>query len=117
MKNTLMKFFYSWETIMNLKYNPLRFIGDVSLQCYYMSVLSIVWSAVFCSLIAGWAGLVPLIIGHVAVVFATFFTYAIFYDARKDGKVWFSNWDSSYKFAQSKDRSKNVCRWNLDVEA
>ena len=105
---------------MNLKYNPIRFIGDVSLQCYYMIVLSIIWTMAFCSLIAGWAGVLPLIIGHVAVIFALFFTYAVFYDARKDGKGWFLTWDRSYKMSTSyknKDRRKNACRWDLEHEA
>jgi len=112
-----MKGFYSWESIMNLKYNPFRFIGDISLQCYYMTVLSIVWSATFSAMIAGWAGLLPLIFGHVAVVFATYFTYSVFYDARKDQKSWFVKANRSYIAEKNKDRRKNICRWNLDVEA
>jgi len=115
-----MWFFYSWESIMNLKYNPLRFIGDVSLQCYYMVVLSLVWTLAFCSMIAGWSGIVPLLFGHVAVIFAIFFTYATFYDARKAGKDWFTEWDSSYKMTRlfkNKDRSKNTCKWDLEIEA
>ena len=120
MKNRMMWFFYSWDTIMSLKYNPIRFIGDVSLQCYYMIVLSIIWTMAFCSMIAGWSGVLPLIVGHVAVIFALFFTYAIFYDARKDGKGWFLTWDRSYKMSKSyknKDRSKNACKWDLEIEA
>ena len=87
---------YSWESIMNMKYNPIRFIGDVSLQCYYMMVLSIVWSVAFSSMIAGWAGFLPLVFGHIAVVFATYFTYSVFYDARKDSKDWFVKANSAY---------------------
>ena len=80
-------------------------------------VLSIVWSATFSAMIAGWAGLLPLIFGHVAVVFATYFTYSVFYDARKDGKSWFINANSAYIAEKNKDPRKNICQWKLDVEA
>lgn len=112
-----MKGFYSWESIMDLKYNPLRFIGDISLQCYYMMVLSIIWSATFSALIAGWAGLLPLIFGHIAAVFATYFTYSVFYDARKAGKSWFIDANSIYMLKKNKDSRRNICQWKLDVEA
>lgn len=112
-----MKAFYSWESIMELKYNPLRFIGDISLQCYYMTVLSIIWSVVFSFLIAGWADLMPLIFGHVGAVFATYFTYSVFYDARRDRKEWFVGANSVYMAQKNKDPRKNVCQWKLDVEA
>ena len=120
MKNKLMWFFYSWDSVMNLKYNPLRFIGDVSLQCYYMIVLSILWTLAFCGLIAGWTGVIPLLAGHVGILFAIFFTYAIFYDARKGGSQWFADWNSSYNMHlahKNKDRSKNACKWDLEHEA
>jgi len=53
MKNKLMWFYYSWDSIMNLKYNPIGYIGDTSLRAYFMTVLSIIWTLVFCTYIAG----------------------------------------------------------------
>ena len=38
-----MNFYYGWDSVMNLKYNPIRFIGDMSIQMYTMTVLSIFW--------------------------------------------------------------------------
>jgi hypothetical protein len=64
MKNKLMWFYYSWDSIMNLKYNPFRFIGNMSLQCYFMLALSIIWSVAFCGLIAGWMNIIPLVYGN-----------------------------------------------------
>ena len=120
MRNKLMWFYYSWDSIMNLKYNPIGYIREPSLQAYFMTVLSIIWTLVFCTYIAGWLNVMPLIIGHVLFVFATFFTYAVFEDARRDGKAWFQNWDEKYilsKAFRTRNRSKNACRWDLEIEA
>ena len=75
MKNALMWFYYSWDSIMNAKYNPLSYIKNISLQMYFMIMLSIIWTASFCGLIAGWANVIPLIYGHIGVLFAIFMTY------------------------------------------
>ena len=120
MKNKLMWFYYSWDSIMKLKYNPIGYIGDTSLRAYFMTVLSIIWTLVFCTYIAGWMNVVPLLFGHVLFVFATFFTYAVFEDAKKDGKAWFQDWDEKYTLASAfdnRDKTKNACRWDLEIEA
>ena len=72
---------------MNLKYNPIGYIRNTSLQAYFMTALSLIWTLVFCTYIAGWLNVVPLLSGHVLFVFATFFTYGVFEDAKKDGKA------------------------------
>ena len=36
-----------WRLIMDNRYNPLRFIGDPSIQFYFTMVLFIMWSAYF----------------------------------------------------------------------
>ena len=115
-----MWFYYSWDSIMNLKYNPFRYIGNMSLQCYFMTALSIVWSVAFCGLIAGWMNVIPLVYGHIAFIFSAFLTYSIFEDAARDGSEWFLKWDRDYtlsKAFRNKDRTKNACRWDLDIEA
>ena len=120
MKNGLMWFYYSWDSIMNLKYNPIGYIKNTSLQMYFMTALSIIWTLVFCSLIAGWMNVIPLIYGHIAFVFSTFFTYAVFEDAKRDGKPWFERWSKEYilrKAFQNRNRKKNSTRWNLEIEA
>jgi len=120
MKNKLMWFYYSWDSIMNLKYNPIGYIREPSLQAYFMTALSIIWTLVFCTYIAGWLNVMPLIVGHVLFIFATFFTYAVFEDAKRDGKAWFQNWDEKYTLSRAfrnRNKEKNACRWDLEIEA
>jgi len=120
MKKGLMWFYYSWDTIMNLKYNPISYIRNTSLQMYFMTVLSLIWTLTFCSLIAGWMNVVPLVWGHVLFIFSVFFTYSIFEDAARDGRAWFLKWEKEYilsKAFKKKDKTKNAHRWNLEIEA
>jgi hypothetical protein len=65
-----------------------------------MTALSIAWTLVFCTYIAGWLNIVPLLVGHVLFLFTVFFTYGIFEDAKRDGAKWFQDWDE--KFAREK---------------
>ncbi len=120
LKGSMMWFYYTWESFMNLKYNPFRFIGDVSMQMYLMLALSIVWSASFCALIAGWSGIIPLIWGHVITVFALFMTYATFKDAEKNNSAWLIRWKEDYNLLslfKRRSKNKNICQWDLEKEA
>ena len=113
-------FYYTWEAFMNLKYNPFRFIGDVSMQMYLMTALSIVWTASFCALIAGWTGLIPLIFGHVLIIFAMFMTYAAFKEAEKNNALWITRWKEDYNLLsviKKRGKNKNICQWDLEKEA
>ena len=105
---------------MNLKYNPIGYIRNTSLQMYFMTVLSIVWTLTFCSLIAGWMNVIPLVWGHVLFIFSVFLTYSIFEDAARDGREWFLKWERDYtlsKAFRNRNRKKNSTRWNLEIEA
>ena len=109
MKNKLMWFYYCWDSVMNLKYNPIGYIRDTSVRMYLMIVLSIVWTLTFCGLIAGWMNVIPLVYGHIAFIFSVFFTYGIFEDAARDGREWFLKWDRDYtlsKAFRNKDKLK-----------
>lgn len=120
LKAFIMWFYYTWESFMNLKYNPFRFIGDVSMQMYLMVALSMVWTACFCSVIAGWSGVIPLIYGHVLTIFALFMTYATFKDAEKNNAVWITRWKEDYNLLsvlKRRGKNKNICRWDLEKEA
>ena len=115
-----MWFYYTWEVFMNLKYNPFRFIGDVSMQMYWMTALSIAWTASFCALIAGWAGLIPLIFGHVLIIFGMFMTYATFKEAEKNNALWINRWKEDYNLLsviKKRGKNKNICQWDLEKEA
>ena len=115
LKASMMWFYYTWESFMNLKYNPFRFIGDVSMQMYLMLALSIVWTACFCSLIAGWSGLIHLIYGHVITM-----TYATFKDAERSNAAWITKWKEDYNLLslfKRRGKNKNICQWDLEKEA
>jgi hypothetical protein len=68
---------------------------------YFMTALSIAWTLVFCTYIAGWLNIVPLLLGHVLFLFVVFFTYGIFEDAKRDGAKWFQDWDEKFHLAKA----------------
>ena len=71
MKNKLMWFYHCWNSVMDLKYNPIGYVRDTSVQMYLMIVLSVLWTLTFCGLIAGWMNVIPLIYGHIAFIYDT----------------------------------------------
>ena len=120
MKNVLVWFYYSWDSIMNAKYNPLSYVRNISMQMYFMTALSILWTVTFCGLIAGGANVIPLIYGHIGFLFSTFMTYGVFKDAEKSGAPWYDKWTSQYalqKAYSTRDKTKNACKWDLEIEA
>ena len=74
----------------------------------------------FCGLIAGWMNVIPLVYGHVGLLSAIFMTYATFKDAEEKKSAWFETWNRNYtltKAYKAKDKTKNACKWNLEIEA
>ena len=43
----VMKLVSGWRRVMDVRYNPLKYIPDPSLQTYFMLVLFIIWSVFF----------------------------------------------------------------------
>lgn len=80
-----------YRSVMDLRFNPLRFIPDPVLQGYLLMALFVMWSAFF-GLIAiyymGWVGYsIPVSIGvHMALIVPTIITNAVFLDAEKKNK-------------------------------
>jgi hypothetical protein len=78
-----------YRMIMDLRYNPLRFIPDQVMQGYLLVALFVMWSAFF-GIIAiyylGWLGYsIPVSIGvHLALIVPTIITNAIFLMAEED---------------------------------
>jgi|TARA_B100001093_G_scaffold203006_1_gene195010 hypothetical protein len=92
----------SWRLVMNVKYNPLKYIPDPSLQTYFMLVLFTVWSVYFgfvASFYMGWLGYstVTSIIIHIAVLLPIAFTNAIFLDAERVNAPWVAQWRKEQK--------------------
>ena len=77
-----------YRSVMDLRFNPLRFIPDPVLQGYLLMALFVMWSAFF-GLVAiyymGWVGYsIPVSIGvHMALIVPTIITNAVFLDAEK----------------------------------
>lgn len=110
----------SWRSIMDLRYNPLRFINEPVLQSYLMVVLFTMWSAFF-GLIAmyylGWLGYsIPVsIMVHMAILVPIVITNGVFLDAERKNSPWLSNFKRSQALVAYM-RGKNVVQWDLDKE-
>ena len=79
----LLKFVSGWRRVMDVRYNPLKYVPDPSLQTYFMLVLFIIWSVYFGFLASnylGWFGynIVVSIIIHIAILLPMAFTNAVF---------------------------------------
>jgi|TARA_R110000851_G_scaffold13584_1_gene46297 hypothetical protein len=125
LKSGIMFIVDSWRGIMDVRYNPLKFIQEPVLQTYFMLVLFMIWSASF-GLIAiyhlGWLGysIVTSIVIHLSVLIPIVITNAVFIDAERDGANWLKEWrteQSRYKIFVNRLKMKNIVRWNLDNEA
>ena len=119
-----------WRRVMDVKYNPLRYVADPSLQTYFMLVLFVIWSVYFGFLAAnylGWFGYntVVSIIVHICVLLPIAFTNAVFIDAERDGANWLKEWkeeQSRYKIVVNRLKKKENFRpwnpkekWNEDI--
>ena len=96
-KKSILIIVYYWRLIIDYRYNPLRHIGDPSLQLYFTLVLFTAWSIYFGflgSYYIGWLGydVVTGIIAHIAVILPIGFTNAVFIDAERDGASWLRKW-------------------------
>mgnify|MGYP000724148824 FL=1 len=114
-----------WRVVMNVKYNPLKYIPDPSLQTYFMLVLFTIWSITFGVIAIFWLGFIGYniltsILVHAAVVIPLAFTNAIFVDAERDGENWLKEWreeQSRYKLVMNRLKTKNLVLWDPSKEA
>ncbi len=124
-RRIVMKLVYSWRRVMDVRYNPLKYIADPSLQTYFMLVLFTVWSVFFGVLAAnylGWFGYntVASIIIHICVLLPIAFTNAIFVDAERDGHKWLKEWkeeQNRYTIVANRLKTKNLTIWDPNKEA
>ena len=114
-----------WRVVMNVKYNPLKYIPDPSLQTYFMLVLFTIWSITFGVIAIFWLGFIGYniltsILVHAAIVIPLAFTNAIFVDAERDGENWLKEWreeQSRYKLVMNRLKTKNLVLWDPNKEA
>ena len=114
----------TWRSVMDVKYNPLRFIPDPVLQTYIMVCLFTMWSAFF-GVIAiyyiGWLGysIAVSIAVHLAILIPCAVTNAVFMDAERKGQSWVDSWKSEQSlYRQFMNRAKgNIVKWDIDKES
>jgi len=124
-RRTVMSIVDKWRVVMNVKYNPLKYIPDPSLQTYFMLVLFTIWSITFGVIAIFWLGFIEYsilssILVHAAVVIPLAFTNAIFVDAERDGENWLKEWrdeQSRYKLVMNRLKTKNLVLWDPTKEA
>ena len=115
----------SWRVVMDVRYNPLKYIPDPSLQTYFMLVLFTIWSVSFGLIAIFWLGflgysIVTSILVHAAIVIPIAFTNAVFIDAERDGENWLKEWreeQSRYKLVVNRLKTKNLILWDPTKEA
>tara|TARA_Y100001973_G_C5156588_1_gene311081 strand:+ start:856 stop:1227 length:372 start_codon:yes stop_codon:yes gene_type:complete len=120
------RFFYwvseCWNIVMNVKYNPLKYIPDPSIQYYFTLVLFTMWSAYFgfvAIFYMGWLGynIITSIIVHMCVLIPVIFTNAVFKDAQRDGAKWYLDFKEQERIRRLFTSKKNIVRWDIDKEA
>ena len=124
-RRSIMGLVNGWRSVMDVRYNPLRYVADPSLQTYFMLVLFIMWSVFFGFIAAfylGWFGYntVVSIMIHCAILIPIAFTNAIFIDAERDGHKWLKEWkeeQNRYTIVTNRLKKKNLTLFNFKKES
>ena len=121
----MMSVVYLWRRVMDVKFNPLKYVPDASLQAYFMVVLFTLWSVSF-GLIAthylGWVdySILASILIHLSILIPIVVTNAVFVDAERTGEKWLEEWkqeQSRYSLLMNRLKKENLVRWKLNKEA
>ena len=124
-KRFIMSVVYLWRRVMDVKFNPLKYVPDASLQAYFMVVLFTLWSVSF-GLIAthylGWVdySILASILIHLSILIPIVVTNAVFVDAERTGEKWLEEWkqeQSRYSLLIKRLKKENLVRWELNKEA
>ena len=115
----------SWRVIMDVKYNPLKYVPDPSIQTYFMVVLFTIWSAFFGLIAIFWLGFIGYniltsVIVHLSIIIPIAFTNAVFVDAERDGENWLKEWreeQSRFKLLKNRLKRKTLVLWDPNKEA
>ena len=120
-RRSVMLVVYLWRRIMDVRFNPLKYIPDARLQAYFMLVLFSIWSVSF-GLIAsyhlGWIGYstVTSLVVHLSILIPMMITNAVFVDAERTGAQWLEEWKdekSRYAVFINRLKAENMVRWNV----
>ena len=112
---------YVWRRVMDVRFNPLKYIPDARLQAYFMIVLFTIWSVSFgfiASYHLGWIGYstVTSLVVHLSVIIPMMITNAVFVDAERTGAQWLEEWkeeQSLYSLFTNRLKAKNLSRWKI----
>ena len=124
-RRSVMGLVSAWRRVMDVRYNPLKYIPDPSLQTYFMLILFTIWSVAFGLIAIFWLGFIGYsimtsIIVHLSILIPLAFTNAVFIDAERDGENWLKEWreeQSRYKLFVNRIKTKNLVLWNPFKEA
>ena len=124
-RRSTMLMVYIWRRVMDVKFNPLKYIPDASLQAYFMVVLFSLWSVSFgfiATYYIGWLGYSTLtrLAVHLSILVPIVITNAVFVDAERTGEKWLEEWKeerSRYALIANRLKAKNMVRWELNKEA
>jgi hypothetical protein len=124
-RRSTMLMVYIWRRVMNVKFNPLKYIPDASLQAYFMVVLFSLWSVSFgfiATYYIGWLGYSTLtsLAVHLSILVPIVVTNAVFVDAERTGEKWLEEWKeerSRYALLANRLKAKNLVPWELNKEA
>jgi len=124
-RRTAMLMVYIWRRVMNVKFNPLKYIPDASLQAYFMLVLFSLWSVSFgfiATYYIGWLGYstITSLAVHLSILVPIVVTNAVFVDAERTGEKWLEEWKeerSRYALVANRLKAKNMVPWELNKEA
>ena len=124
-RRSTMLMVYIWRRVMDVKFNPLKYIPDASLQAYFMVELFSLWSVSFgfiATYYIGWLGYSTLtsLAVHLSILVPIVVTNAVFVDAERTGEKWLEEWKeerSRYALVANRLKAKNMVPWELNKEA
>jgi hypothetical protein len=108
-----LKFYEMYNLVFDSSVNPLKHIPDPASRFFIMVILATGWSGAFAFQIGslyyfGWG-----MVAHLGVLFMTFFTASVFYDAERRGSHWLLMLKRSRQIPPVQDRR---CKWDLEKE-
>ncbi|MBT5542348.1 MAG: hypothetical protein P8M55_02640 [Gammaproteobacteria bacterium] len=119
-RRTIMFLLNTWRSVMDVKYNPLKYVPDPSLQAYFMLILFSIWCVFFGLITIYYLGfinysIIASLVIHGSILIPMMITNAVFIDAERDGEQWLKEWqeeDYKYKVFLRRIKMQNLVRWN-----
>ena len=110
----------TWRRVMDVKYNPLKYVPDPSLQAYFMLILFSIWCVFFGLITIYYLGfinysIIASLVIHGSILIPMMITNAVFIDAERDGEQWLKEWQEEeykYKVFLRRIKMQNLVRWN-----